>query len=384
MKHTILGPDVCRSKYNAPIDMWVYRYESSAGDVLCIGTHGEPKSGKLSLGGFRIVPETRAAISGFSPERESVGLGVGMEEKAYWSKLFNIAGPLGIAELPRVVGGKCVFLPAAGGRVGESRDIEALTWALDCLMAFEETSGVQIVSGQDLGHGDLSSGESSLSFMSSRFRGVILADTSKPTGEGNYQLMRGFADAAGLNWKQLHVGVLGCGNIGRHIVTRLREDGVMMTVLEPKPSTKQELSALGVTVLDASDKERFVNLPIDLVAVNAVGGTLDATTCDAFANNKQTKFVSGCENLVMPNAIDSEILRRAKKMYVHTELCGMMGYLTAVENYLCVVNGTQFNVASMFEAAKSLRPVGSRVSEEVIKNGYAASFEDTAKALYNG
>lgn len=383
MKHTLIGPDVCRSKYNAPIDMWVYRYESPHGDVLCIGTHGAPKSGKLSLGGFRIVPQARAALPGFSPEQEAVGLGVGMEEKAYWSKLFKIAGPLGISELSRVVGGKCAFLPAAHGRIGESRDVDALSWALDCLMDFEETSGVKIVTGQDLGHGDLTSGESSLSFMSKRFRGVIVADTSKPTGEGNYQLMRGFADAAGLIWKQLHIGVLGCGNIGHHIVTRLKEDGVMMTVLEPKASTKLELSALGVTALDPCEKERFVNLPMDLIAVNAVGGTLDTKTCEAFANNKQTKLVSGCENLVMPNASDSEILRRANKMYVHTELCGMMGYLTAVENYLCVANGTPFNVDSMFEAAKGLNLVANRVSAEVFKNGFAASFEDAARTIYS-
>jgi len=363
--------------------MWVYRYENARGDVLCIGTHGEPQSQKLSLGGFRIVPSARANLSGFSPEQEAVSLGVGMEEKAYWSKLFRIAGSMGLPELARVVGGKCVFLPAANGRVGESNDIEALSWALECLADFEESAGIRIVTGQDLGHGMLSNGISSLQFMSERFRGVIVSDTSKPTGEGNYQLMRGYVDAAGIDWQKLHFGILGCGNIGQHLVSRLKEDGVMITVLEPNKKTSQELSDNGITVLDSSEKPRFLKLPIDLLAVNAVGASLDSASCEIIAANKQIKLVSGCENLVMPNSSDSEILRRAKKMYVHTELCGMMGYLTAVENYLAVAAGKPFNIAGMFEAAAGLRTVAKQTTSKVLLENFARSFEDVARESYS-
>lgn len=382
MKYSLITPDICRAHYHAPIDMWIYRYENPSGAVLSIATHGEPTSGKLSLGGFRIVPAARAALPGFSPEQESVGLGVGMEEKVFWSKLFKIAGPLGMPQLSRIVGGKCAFLPAPQGRVGEANDIGSLTWALDCLMDFEERSGLRIVTGQDLGHGNLTSGESSLSFMNNRFRGVIITDTSKPTGEGNYQLMRGFSDAAGLNWKQLHIGVLGCGNIGRHIVARLKEDGVMMTVLEPNPKTRAELSEQGITALDVTEKQKFLGLPLDLIAINALGGTLDTPTCETLAANKQVKLVTGSENLVMPVATDSEILRKARKMYVHTELCGMMGYVSAVESYLCADSRVSFSVEGMYEAAKGLRTVGQRVSSQVITEGFARSFEAVARDLY--
>jgi hypothetical protein len=381
----ILEPETCRARFAAPIDMWVYRYTNSSGDVLCVGTHGRPGSGNLSLGGFRIVPPARAALPGFSPEQESVGLGVGMEEKAYWSKLLKIAGPLGRSELHKVVGGKCVLLPAANGRVGESRDVATLSWALDCLMDLEERAGIRLVTGQDLGHGVLSNGETSLAFMSSRYRGVVIADTSKPTGEGNYQLMRGFADAAKLDWSKLHFGILGCGNIGEHLVQKLRADtGATITVLEAKAATRTALSDIGVTALAETEKERFLQLPIDLFAVNAVGGTLDSESCVMLASNKQCKLVSGCENLVMPDANGAETLRLAKKLYVHTELCGMMGYLTAVENYLARNTNQPFNVSVMFEAATGLREVGRKVSEAVLKEGFARGFEDVAREVYRG
>jgi hypothetical protein len=102
------------------------------------------------------------------------------------------------------------------------------------------------------------------------------------------------------------------------------------------------------------------------------------------ASNKQCKLVSGCENLVMPDANGAETLRLAKKLYVHTELCGMMGYLTAVENYLARNTNQPFNVSVMFEAATGLREVGRKVSEAVLKEGFARGFEDVAREVYRG
>src|SRR5690606_23320166 len=141
-------------------------------------THGEKGSGKLSLGGFRIVPEARAATPEFDPGREAIGLALGMEEKIFWSRLVKVAGPLGKGELHRVVGGKCVLLPTKVARVGEPDDRELLNFAIDAMKDFEDFSGVYLVTGQDLGHGTMSDGHtSSLEFLSSNFRGSVIADT---------------------------------------------------------------------------------------------------------------------------------------------------------------------------------------------------------------
>ena len=82
---TILRPiDVARAfpdlgKFQTP-GIWVYRYtDPTTGWRLSIATCAEPGSAKLSLGGFRIVPEERASVPDFDSDREAVSLAVGME-----------------------------------------------------------------------------------------------------------------------------------------------------------------------------------------------------------------------------------------------------------------------------------------------------------------
>jgi len=74
---------------------------------LSIASLGEHNKGLYSLGGFRIVPEARAAREGFNPDREALELALGMEKKISWSREIRVASPLGLAKLDKIVGGKC-------------------------------------------------------------------------------------------------------------------------------------------------------------------------------------------------------------------------------------------------------------------------------------
>ena len=104
MKPTILDPTaaaslVPRLRTTRNPKVWVYRYTHPNGWRLSIATHAEPGSDKLSLGGFRIVPEERAATPGFDTDVEAIGLAIGMEEKVHWSRVAGVGGPLAAAAL---------------------------------------------------------------------------------------------------------------------------------------------------------------------------------------------------------------------------------------------------------------------------------------------
>jgi len=200
--------------------VWVYRYtHATRGWRFSIATLGEPQSQKLSLGGFRIVPEARAALPGFDTDREAIGLALGMEEKVYWSRILKVGGTLAQRNLARIVGGKCVLLPSKGSRIGEPLDRELLDFALECFHDMENCSGVNLVTGQDLGHGMLSDGlTSSLQYLNARFKGAITADTSRPTGEGNYYFLLGALRAFAVPVKASVLALIGVGNIGDHLL----------------------------------------------------------------------------------------------------------------------------------------------------------------------
>ena len=111
--------------------VWVHRYTSAPdGWTLSIATHGEPGSGQLSLGGFRIAPEYRTSLPGYSNDREAIELAIGMEEKIYWSRLLRVGGPLLRSHPTALVGGKCVLAPTPDARVAQPRDVELLDFAL--------------------------------------------------------------------------------------------------------------------------------------------------------------------------------------------------------------------------------------------------------------
>ncbi len=360
MQKTILQPAAARAivpelaRTRHP-DVWVYRYHDAAnGWTLSIATHAEPGSQKLSLGGFRIAPESRVRSPGFTPDHEAIGLAMGMEEKVHWSRVIKVGGPLTLRAITRICGGKCVLQPTADARVGQPRDAALLDWAVSCFRDVERSGGFYLTTGQDLGHGLMADGRTpSLAYLNAQYKGSVIADTSVPTGEGNYQLLKGMLRALGVDLSAATVGLIGAGNIGLHMVDRLREHGTRLLVVELRDDRRRELEAMGVRTWAPVDKGTFLATPMDAVVVNAAGGTLDADAVSAIRANPRLRVVCGSENLVMPEPGDAERLRAAGKVYAPTELGGMMGYLTAAEEYLAHLDGVPFDVQVLLEAPRS-------------------------------
>lgn len=365
-------------------NVWVSRFRDRQRRwTLSIATHAEPDSGKLSLGGFRIAPRERTDAPGFDPDREAIELAMGMEEKVYWSRLIHVGGPLAQRDMGRIVGGKCVLEPTPEARVGQAHDFELLEWAIECFREFEKESGVHLTTGQDLGHGLMSDGRTqSLDYLSRRFPGSVDADTSKPTAEGNYYVLVGMLRALDIPIEKATVGLVGLGNIGRHIFDRLRAQGTMVVGVEANPTRRAAAEATGARVWDASGKPELLRQPIDALVVNAAGGTLDDDTVALCAANPRLQVICGSENLAMPNPSGAEALRRAKKSYCPTELGGMMGYLTAVEEYLAHLEQQPFDMSVMFESAKRLEAAGYEATRLQRERDYAISFESAVRQRF--
>lgn len=364
--------------------VWVYRYEHpSAGWRLSIATHAEPGSNSLSLGGFRVAPEARTSTPGFDTDVEAIGLAIGMEEKVYWSRLIHVGGPLALRDRGRIVGGKCVLHPTPDSRVGQARDFEMLDFAIACFKDVEARYGFCLTTGQDLGHGTMSDGRTqSLEYLNERFAGSVVADTSKPTGEGNFHVLVGMLRGMDIRVGDAAVGLIGCGNIGMHVIGKLRETGATMLAVESNDKRRAEVAALGVEMFDPSHKSEFLRKPIDALVVNAAGGSLDPHAVAIIASNERLRVVCGSENLVMPDhAAGSEALRRARKAYAPTELGGMMGYLTAVEEYLASVEGVSFDVQALYEASRRLETASYEAVRSQRARDYAVSFEDAMRAV---
>jgi hypothetical protein len=364
--------------------VWVYRYvHPFTRWRLSIATHAEPGSQKLSLGGFRIAPEERTASRGFDSDREAIGLAIGMEEKVYWSRLIGVGGPLALRESGRIVGGKCVLHPTPDARVGQRRDFELLDFAIACFKDVEARGGFRLTTGQDLGHGLMSDGRtSSLHYLNRQFKGSVVADTSRPTGEGNYQVLAGMLRAFGIPLGKATVGLIGCGNIGMYLVSRLLADGTRLVALESSDARRAELAALGIEVFAPAQRDDFLRQPMDAIAANAAGGSLEPRAVSLIAANDRLRIVCGSENLVMPDhAAGSEALRAAGKVYCPTELGGMMGYLTAVEEYLARAAGVPFDVATLMDASKTLDDAAFRATRRVIERDFSLRFEDAMRAL---
>ncbi len=388
MQKTILNPAACRAL--APHlastrnpNVWVYRYTNSDGWRLSIATHAEPGSYKLSLGGFRIAPEERTSTPGFDSDVEAIELAIGMEEKVYWSRTIGVGGPLARKDMSRIVGGKVVVHPTPDARVGKPRDREMLDWATRCLSDCDEEAGIRITTGQDLGHGVLSDGKTqSLEYLHHGFKGSVVADTSKPTGEGNYHVLRGMLRAFGLATGDATIGLIGAGNIGMHIITLLQRDGATMKVLETNAQRRTILDSIHVSSRDSGAKPEFLREPMDALVVNASGGTLDHQSVVASSRNERLKVICGSENLVMPTEQDEDLYRAAKKAYCPTELAGMMGYLTAVEQYLAHLEGTPFDVDTIFAAAADLDEPAYQATKHMIEQGFTTRFEEAVEALF--
>src|SRR5205823_11612447 len=130
----------------------------------------------------------------------------------------------------------------------------------------------------------------------------MLADTSLPTAEGNFHLLRGMLAGAGVPLERARVALLGAGNIGRHVIARLRESGVEKVIaIEPLAETRERLAAQGVTAWPAERKLELLAGPVDAVVVNASGGSLDDAAVQTVATNARVRVVCGSENLAMPD-----------------------------------------------------------------------------------
>lgn len=389
MPATILPPDeslrlVPELAATRNAKVWVYRFtEPKHGWTLSVATHAEPGSQKLSLGGFRIAPVERTSAPGFTTDREAIALAMGMEEKVHWSRVIGVGGPLAARDLSRVVGGKCVLAPSADARVGQPRDAALLDFAIASFLEIERSAGIRLTTGQDLGHGLMHDGKTtSLGYLNARYKGSVVADTSVPTGEGNYRILDGMLRASGVPLERATVALIGCGNIGMHIVGRLRERGTTILACESRAARRAELEEIGIRTWTPEQKLAMLKEPIDALVVNAAGGTLDRATVEASAANPRLSVICGSENLVMPDASAVTVLERAHKVYAPTELGGMMGYLTAVEEYLAKDAGVPFDVQTLLDAAKKLDEAGFRATTRVREGGYGESFEHAITAIY--
>ncbi len=363
--------------------VWVYRYTHETQPwTLSIATLAQPGSRMLSLGGFRIAPESRTSIPGWNSDHEAIDLAVGMEEKVYWSRLLKV-GPKHVQrDFSRIVGGKCVMHPTKGSRVGEPLDHELLDFALMCFKDVEQT-GFFLTTGQDLGHGIMSDGKTpSLHYLNAQYKGSVVSDTGAPTAEGNYWMLIGQLKGADIPVKGAVVGLIGAGNIGLHIIDHLLEDGATPLVVEAKPEIRAKLEQRGVKCWGVDGKAEFLAQPMDALVLNAAGGSLDSATVQLVAANERLRVINGSENLVMPNPDDEEVLRQAKKVFCPCECAGMMGYLTAAEEYLSHLAGDEFTIAAMYEAAKALEAPGEKATRHVIAGGYAQTMSQAMQQLY--
>ena len=387
MQKTILNPPatqvlVPQLNNTRNANVWVYRYSGPHGWRLSIATHAEPGSHKLSLGGFRIAPAERTNAPGFDSDVEAIGLAMGMEEKVHWSRVVGVGGPLTRRDMSAIVGGKCVLHPTPDARVGQARDRELLDFAIACLADCEKTAGIRITTGQDLGHGTMSDGKtSSLEYLHRGFAGSVVADTSKPTGEGNYHVLLGMLRAFDIEPRAATVGLIGAGNIGMHIIDRLHALGTSMLVVEANEKRRASLRVSDVEAHPPAEKKAFLGEPMDALVVNAAGATLDTATVQTSAANSRLKVICGSENLVMPDPADADLYRKAKKAYCPTELGGMMGYLTAVEQYLATAAGKAFDIVSMIEAAAQLQEPAFRATKHMRDRDFAVDFQQAIAAV---
>lgn len=367
-------------------DIWLHRYEHpETGWLLSVATHAAPGSHKLSLGGFRIAPESRTSLPDYDNDAEAVGLAVGMEEKVYWSRVLRVGGPLASGQLDHIVGGKCVLRPTPAARVGQPNDRALLDFAVQCLEDVNATHDIQVTTGQDLGHGVMHDGATtSLEYLHARFAGSVLADTSKPTAEGNFHLLRGMLAGADIALGDARVLLVGAGNIGRHLLGRLRAAGATVGVVEAVEAARATAAASGASeVVGAEERVAAMGGAWDAVVVNAAGGSLDAGAVEVIARNGAVRVVCGSENLAMPDPTGERVLLTAGKVYAHTELGGMMGYLTAAEEYLARRAGMAFDVGTLFAAAERLYDVGEAATRRVARGGYGESFQEAARAVAN-
>ena len=209
----------------------------------------------------------------------------------------------------------------------------------------------------------------------------MISDTSIPTGEGNYNVLKGMLAAVAVPPAKATVGLIGVGHIGGHVLERLRDDGTTLLAVESSATKRADLEASGVRVWAPPHKLEMIKEPMDALVVNAAAGSLDAETINACVSNPRLKIVCGSENMAMRDPNGSDRLLAAKKIYCPTELGGMMGYLTAVEEYLAVKDGLRFEIRQMLEASKRLEIVARQAAALIRSSNYSIDFQAAAEEI---
>ncbi|MCB0310083.1 MAG: hypothetical protein KDD42_02535 [Bdellovibrionales bacterium] len=364
---------------------WLYKFrEPRYGWIMSLATHGEPHSGNLSLGGFRIAPDDRASLSTYSNDAEALGLAIGMEHKIAWARLIRAGGPLAVQHLDNIVGGKCVLLPSKGSRVGEPLDSVLLDFSIECFQKFERESGLSFNTGQDLGHGLLSDGCTySLDYVHQRYSGCINTDTSMPTADGNLYMLLGMLKGLRIDLSQAKVGIIGCGKIGGRILEHLMHLNVDTAILECLPSRRQQLAeSYACQIFSEEEHQKFFEMELDALVLNTNGGSLTRLTAQTIANNPRIKLLCGSENLPFADDSAKQILFDARKLYCPTELGGMFGFLAAAEVFYCSLEDKPFDMTTVLEATKRLEAVGREVVQHIVRNNYKIDFPTAVKAIY--
>jgi hypothetical protein len=85
---------------------------------------------------------------------------------------------------------------------------------------------------------------------------------------------------------------------------------------------------------------------------------------------------------VMPVAHGAETLRTARKIYCPTELCGIMGYLTAVQEYNSRQASVPFKIEEMFGPAQELEEAARKGVEAVLAQNFKLGFEQAMMRVY--
>jgi hypothetical protein len=165
-----------------------------------------------------------------------------------------------------------------------------------------------------------------------------------------------------------------------HFICRLREDNAKMFALEMQPERRRQLEHTGVQACPTQSKDDFLREPMDALVVNASGGSLCSDSVRTSSDNERLKVVCGSENLVMPNPADADIYRAHHKAYCPTELGGMMGYLTAVEEYLAHLDGSAFDANTIMTAARELEEPAFRATTYMRKHDFGVGFEEAVEA----
>lgn len=351
--------------------------------VMHISTHGRPNAGEFNCGGLRIVPEAMVT-SDYKNDVAALRLGAEMDAKGDYARIARIAGSLVQDNFEKIQFGKHVVLPPMGARVGESRDGELMQFITASLSAFRNKLGIEVITGQDLGHGKLSfANDTSLGHLASHFHGCLNLDTSLPTAVGNFMVVRGLLEGCGLKIRDARIGVVGFGNIGSKLVEFLKRAGAKnISVCEASPARQDAaLFECDGNVWASSDKLDFLNQPFDIVVFNSNGGSLDAATVNAICKSTTIKAVAGCENMIWANGEDLEGQLVAQGIVMPpTAFTGMGGWLAAAEAILARKFGQKFDLEQLFDPLSRLSEVVAKVA---VASKNQSSNQTFAKILFD-